>query len=599
MLKPIEENGPFLSVIQQDYGSEQVPKCFPVGNSLKTSSFSFKSKDVFNSLLEESLKKERRTQRLLKMRRLYEELIDGLYLAESMGPDGYQGNILGKLPALSHAMAIEAASITAIFALFCIVAACVKNEGQRSRLAKVKVQLRQWLSDAKNGRHAVINLVSIYGLIAHANVMTSFLSPAGGVAVAVGLLLVMNNLRKQRLENERRDNLIKLQKALGVLENDSVDFKSFSKLYAVNPPSVKRNRAIQFHSSIDAIVTNSLYVGGCVLLLASYFGLAAATGPAGIVLGTFYAFYTAANLLCSYVCEQEKQMEEEQQFLNFLEKLKSQRQLRPYLEKNAAFKDQVYKRLDKEANEPITAEELNKYINKRKRHHEAQVSVFKNQLCYKVAKVLNSSIQVIRRGVNAVKNSIAAVLGLGALIRHNSTQSVAGDAGIILIGLAVATPILFCQGIGALIKAIKIKEQPLPAASIKEKFDILHLFKGYQKSHMAFVSSLIKQNDYLNKPFSTLLKLKAYFEHPDNEVHCGGSFAMRYLSTLEGMKKCFPTKESALQYLREREMNESCEKEALNALYSGNSHSATPCLTLYAQGSKKRSEQLNFEKNAA
>ena len=256
--------------------------------------------------------------RKAKARSVLDRACDGAYLATSVGD--YQSGVSGHAFGQTSLSFDELLILDGLFVVFGFAAGLF---GKKSTAGKSYTAMRLLLSGLKNGRHAMVNAATVemmvdntHHAIAQGQIAAKFLSPVGGIAVGLGLLLAINNLILHRWQQQRERDLrmmrVLLQDGSDELQNRA------SKIASVMPP--RRQKRMHAMTQVDA-ATDGLYVSGYTYMMAIMLGAHAAAGPVGWAILGFYALYTGLNCFYRGYKEQLKQVDYEVQYVEFLDKL--------------------------------------------------------------------------------------------------------------------------------------------------------------------------------------------------------------------------------------------------------------------------------------
>ena len=266
---------------------------------------------------------------------------------------------------------------------------------------------RDTISAIKNGRHAVENVAQLH-LISLGKAPSSsysFLTPVGGVAVGVGVLLCVSNffrnkyIKQRGLRLEAYEKFKSLNK--GVEEHPVLKIcERYNMIKDIEDLRSKRcNYKLlileMFHSLTDA-----LYQVGNAYMLLTLVGVTA-SGPFGIgCLASAYILYSISLMVSNYYGERKKQLGEELKYYEF-----------------------VYEGCDKQ-----------KKIDKAKDN----ISMFNSSNIARMVVLM----ACIRKTINHLKNNLAAVTGIGFLFSNISLEELKKNHIIGIIGLSLG--VMFC-----------------------------------------------------------------------------------------------------------------------------------------------------------
>ena len=361
---------------------------------------------------------------------------DGAYLATSVGD--YQSGVSGHAFGQTSLSFDELLILDGLFVVFGFAAGL---SGKKSTTGKSYTAMRLLLSGLKNGRHAMVNAATVemmvhntHHAIAQGHIAAKFLSPVGGIAVGLGLLLAINNLILHRWQQQRERDL-RMMRVL--LQNGSGDEESrASKIASVMPP--RRQKRMHAMTQVDA-ATDGLYVSGYTYMMAIMLGAHAAAGPVGWAILGFYALYTGFNCFYRGYKEQLKQVDYEVEYVKFLLTL-SEEERAAYFKQNQDAKAYCEKK-DLLDNSVLTDAKLTDY----KAVLESKQTNLKSGWQYTLYKGCDWFFSIARKVSNYMKNMFSASFGVTALAAHSAIQQATQKllpkivGGVMAFGLLVMT----------------------------------------------------------------------------------------------------------------------------------------------------------------
>ncbi len=332
--------------------------------------------------------------------RLYDRAVDGAYLVSSVM--GYENAVDG------HAFSITGESLTldvvaSISVTVFSVVACYFP-----RVAKARETCREALSGLKNGRHAVVNALSIVNMMAHLGTVFSILSPEGALACAMGLFLMFFN--SWRLQHEREQQR-HIQALAAYLNQASVEFSEPLKVHQPQRAHQKRLIALQvFHGTTDG-----LYCAGNVLKLGLLF-CAIGHPVGGIAVGIVIAmiFMMVMVISTNYYVTQSKMQ---------------------HFEHRKCYAQATYKAM-------MEGKSLQEAHNRKLQEIVTEQALFEKTRQYRLYHATKNLFTLCREAVNYVKNSGDATDNVVAMVMRRSLAQAATLTDVSWIGLLVAMPSL-------------------------------------------------------------------------------------------------------------------------------------------------------------
>lgn len=372
---------------------------------------------------------------LRRARSALDRACDGAYLATSVGD--YQSGVSGHAFGQTSLSFDELLILDGLFVVFGFAAGFC---GKKSPAGKSYTAMRLLLSGLKNGRHAMVNAATVemmvhntHHAIAQGQIAAKFLSPVGGIAVGLGLLLAINNLILHRWQQQRERDL-RIMRVISMKLNAQQDCQS--EINTVMPP--RRQKSMHAMTQVDA-ATDGLYVSGYTYMMAIMLGAHAAAGPVGWAILVFYALYTGFNCFYRGYKEQLKQVDYEVQYVEFLLTLSEEarvtylaenRDAQAYCKKKSLLDDGV-----------LVGAKLNAF----QATLQAKQEKLKSGWQYTVYQGCDWFFSIARKVSNYMKNMFSAAFGVTALAAHSAIQQATKKllpkivGGVMAFGLLVMT----------------------------------------------------------------------------------------------------------------------------------------------------------------
>jgi hypothetical protein len=341
-----------------------------------------------------------------------DDFIDSLYLSESIwsyiddasGSDGLENS-----DCTNYEVYISVFSFFAVLGLLKAYSNVFRKDFDLDQdCIKKNYQIfRDTISAIKNGRHAVENVAQLQ-LISLGKKLSpySFLTPVGGVAVGVGVLLCVSNFFRNKYIRQREFRLEKYKKIKALDKGVEVD-PSFNIYERENIRkdieelrSKRCNAKLLLSLGVFHSLTDALYQVGNAYMLLTLVGVAA-SGPVGVGgLASAYFLYSMSLMVSNYYDERKKQLDEELMYYKV-----------------------VYDGDDK-------LEKINKAQDNIDRFNSSNIARMV---------VLMAGI---RRSVNHFKNNLAAVMGVDVLISKVTLKECKKQIAIKIIGGSLGC--MFC-----------------------------------------------------------------------------------------------------------------------------------------------------------